>query len=59
MDYRPLGATGLQVSAIALGGAPAGLANYLSPYDPEVAQQVEAGREVMREFRDTLRALAK
>jgi putative addiction module antidote len=31
----------------------------LSPYDPEVARQVEAGREVMREFRDTLRALAK
>ena len=31
----------------------------LSPYDPEVARQIEAGREVMREFRDTLRALAK
>jgi putative addiction module antidote len=31
----------------------------LTPYDPEVARQVEAGREVMREYRDTLRALAK
>jgi len=31
----------------------------VSPYDPEVDQQVEAGRQVMREYRDTLRALAK
>jgi putative addiction module antidote len=31
----------------------------LSVYNPEVEQQVEAGREVMREYRDTLRALAK
>jgi putative addiction module antidote len=31
----------------------------LTPYDPDVARQVEAGREVMREYRDTLRALAK
>ncbi len=31
----------------------------LSPYDPEVAKQVEAGREFMKEYRDTLRALAK
>lgn len=31
----------------------------LTPYDPEVARQIEAGREVMREYRDTLRALAK
>lgn len=31
----------------------------LTSYDPEVEQQVEAGREVMREYRDTLRALAK
>lgn len=31
----------------------------LSAYDPEVQKQVDAGREVMREYRDTLRALAK
>jgi putative addiction module antidote len=31
----------------------------LTAYDPEVEKQVEAGREIMREYRDTLRALAK
>jgi putative addiction module antidote len=31
----------------------------VTPYDPEVEKQIEAGREVMREYRDTLRALAK
>ena len=31
----------------------------ISAYDPEVERQVEAGCEVMREYRDTLRALAK
>jgi putative addiction module antidote len=31
----------------------------LTPYDPEIEKQIEAGREVMREYRDTLRALAK
>jgi putative addiction module antidote len=31
----------------------------LTPYDPELAQQIEAGREFMKEYRDTLRALAK
>lgn len=31
----------------------------LTPYDPDVEKQIEAGREVMREYRDTLRALAK
>jgi len=31
----------------------------LTPYDPEVEKQVEAGREFMRDYRDTLRALAK
>ena len=31
----------------------------LTPYDPEIEKQVEAGREFMREYRDTLRALAK
>ena len=31
----------------------------ISPFDPKVAEQVDAGREFMREYRDTLRALAK
>lgn len=31
----------------------------LSPYDPDVEKQVEAGREFMADYRDTLRALAK
>jgi len=31
----------------------------LTPYDPDVAKQLEAGREFMREYRDTFRALAK
>jgi putative addiction module antidote len=31
----------------------------VTPYDPAVAEQVDAGRELMREFRDTFKALAK
>ncbi|MFZ1990884.1 MAG: AbrB/MazE/SpoVT family DNA-binding domain-containing protein [Alphaproteobacteria bacterium] len=31
----------------------------LTPYDPAVEEQVRLGREIMREYRDTLRALAK
>lgn len=31
----------------------------ISAYDPEIERQIEAGREIMREYRDTLRALAK
>ena len=31
----------------------------VTPYDPAVAEQVVAGREFMREFRDTFKALAK
>jgi len=31
----------------------------LTPYDPDVAKQVDAGREFMRGFRDTFRELAK
>jgi len=31
----------------------------LTPYDPQVEKQLEAGREFMREYRDTFRALAK
>jgi putative addiction module antidote len=31
----------------------------LTPYDPEVEKQLEAGRQFMREYRDTFRQLAK
>jgi putative addiction module antidote len=31
----------------------------LTPYDPEVERQVEAGRIFMARYRDTFRALAK
>jgi len=31
----------------------------LTPYDPGLDEQIAAGREFMREFRDTFRQLAK
>lgn len=31
----------------------------LTPYNPEVDKQLAAGREFMREYRDTFRALAR
>ncbi len=31
----------------------------ITPYDPELEKQLELGREIMRDHRDTLRALAK
>ena len=31
----------------------------LTPYDPEIEEQLELGREFMRDYRDTFRALAK
>ena len=31
----------------------------LTPYDPAIAEQVELGREFMRDFRDAFRELAK
>lgn len=31
----------------------------LTPYDPEIDEQLAIGREFMREYRDTFRALAK
>lgn len=31
----------------------------LTPYDPEVEEQVRAGREFMAKYRDAFRALAK
>ncbi|HSD37359.1 MAG TPA: hypothetical protein VLC92_07600 [Rhodocyclaceae bacterium] len=40
-----------------LSGMPDGLA--LTPYDPTLEQQLAAGREFTREFRDTFHGLAK
>ncbi|MFN7938602.1 MAG: hypothetical protein U0R19_35060 [Bryobacteraceae bacterium] len=31
----------------------------LTPYDPAIAEELEAGREFMKEYRDTFKALAK
>lgn len=31
----------------------------ITPYDPEVERQLRLGQEIMSEYRDTLRALAK
>ena len=43
--------------ALICSEAPGGF--QISPYDPEVARQLEVGREFMKDYRDTLRALAK
>jgi hypothetical protein len=45
MEYRVLGRTGLRVSEIGFGGAPAGLRNYLGVWEPEdeaSSRQIEA-----------------
>ncbi len=39
MEYTPLGRTGVKVSRLGFGGAPAGLRNYLGAYDPEGLQR--------------------
>ena len=44
-------------STLTLTSAPDGFR--VTPYDPKIDEQIEAGREFMREYRDTLRALAK
>lgn len=31
----------------------------ITPYDPSLAEEIEAGRDFMREFRDTFHQLAK
>ena len=41
METTLLGRTGVTVSRLGFGGAPAGLANYLNPYSPEDKQQRE------------------
>lgn len=43
--------------AVYLTDNPGGIS--LSPYQPGFEEQVEAGREFMREYRDTFRVLAK
>ena len=40
-----------------VSATPDGIA--LTPYDPNFEEQVDLGREFMREYRDTFRALAK
>jgi putative addiction module antidote len=32
---------------------------FITPYDPAIADQIDAGREFMKEYRDTFKALAK
>ena len=32
---------------------------YLTPYDPALEEELNAGREFMKEYRDTFHALAK
>src|SRR5260370_39507856 len=39
MRYRTLGRTGLRVSEIGFGGAPAGIAHYIEPWDPAAADE--------------------
>lgn len=43
--------------ALYMTDTPQGIA--LSPFDPGFEEQLEAGREFMRDYRDTFRALAK
>jgi putative addiction module antidote len=31
----------------------------LTPYSPEVEEQIQAGRKIMKKYRETFRALAK
>ena len=38
MEYTQFGKTGVEVSRIGFGGAPAGLKNYLGEYDPDLPE---------------------
>lgn len=51
MEYVALGRTEVRVSRLGFGGAPAGLANYLSPYAPD---QPEQRRQVIDALRRAL-----
>jgi putative addiction module antidote len=44
-------------SSVFITEAPGGY--ILTPYDPALAEQIEAGREFMHDFRDTFHQLAK
>ena len=46
-----------QGDTVVLSETPDGI--HLSPYDPEVARQLEEGRKIAKKYRETLRALAK
>lgn len=48
MQYRRLGATGLEISAIAFGGAPLGLANYLDRWDPNNPEDEARGIQALQ-----------
>jgi aryl-alcohol dehydrogenase-like predicted oxidoreductase len=49
MEYRQLGRTGIQVSAVGFGGAPIGLSNYLDRWDAhDAASESEAVAAVHR-----------
>jgi len=47
MEYTILGNTGAEVSRLGFGGAPAGLKNYLAPYDPNDQQDARAVRAAL------------
>src|SRR5262245_8208121 len=49
MDYRTLGQTGLQVSALGFGGAPIGIPDYLSREDRDGAEFQEQAVAAIQE----------
>jgi aryl-alcohol dehydrogenase-like predicted oxidoreductase len=60
MRYRTLGRTGLRVSEIGFGGAPAGIPHYLEPWDPSdtaardsVVRAVRRGLDLGLNYLDT------
>ena len=48
MHYRRLGRTGLEVSEVGFGGAPAGLRNYIDAWEPD---DEEAAQSIARTIR--------
>jgi len=47
MKYRSLGRTGLRVAEIGFGTAPAGISDYLSPWDPQAAGSAKVFEEAV------------